>query len=119
MGGVSKETEADGAEGSPLLAKRPITGAAFCQQVLRNDRTELVLFITPRVVENDVDLKNITDDLRRRMERLEDVFPGAPYPVGAEPRFTPIIPKTPGTASRPLTGPGPGASPAAPVQPAR
>jgi general secretion pathway protein D len=118
MGGLIKETKADGSEGIPLLAKLPIIGAAFGQQVLRNDRTELVLFITPRVVENDVDLKNITDDLRRRMERLEDVFPGAPYPVGAEPRFTPIIPKTPGTASRPLTGPGPGASPAAPMQPA-
>ena len=111
MGGLIKETKADGSEGIPLLAKIPIIGAAFGQQVLRNDRTELVLFITPRVVENDADLKGITDDLRRRMERLEEYFPGAAYPVGAEPRFTPILPKTPGSAARPVTGPGPGTPP--------
>jgi general secretion pathway protein D len=118
MGGLIKETKADGSEGIPLLAKIPIIGAAFGQQVLRNDRTELVLFITPRVVENDADLKSITDDLRRRMERLEEYFPGAAYPVGAEPRFTPLLPKTPGSAARPVTGPGPGTPPVPAAQPA-
>ncbi len=40
------------------------------------------MFITPRVVENEKDLKGVVDDLRRRMERLEDVFPGASKPWG-------------------------------------
>jgi general secretion pathway protein D len=117
MGGLIKETKADGSQGIPLLAKIPIIGAAFGQQVLRNDRTELVLFITPRVVENDADLKSITDDLRRRMERLEDYFPGAKYPVGAEPRFTPPVEKTPGSFARPATGPAAAAPAPAPAVP--
>ncbi len=32
------------------------------------------MFITPRVVESELDLKNVVEDLRRRMERLDDTF---------------------------------------------
>jgi len=34
-----------------------------------------VMFITPRVVENESDVRRIIDDLRRRMETLDGVFP--------------------------------------------
>ena len=33
------------------------------------------MFITPRVVENETDVRRIIDDLRRRMETLDGVFP--------------------------------------------
>ena len=33
------------------------------------------MFITPRVVENETDVRRIIDDLRRRMERLDQMFP--------------------------------------------
>jgi hypothetical protein len=36
------------------------------------------MFITPRVVENEIDIRNVIDDLRRRMTRLEDDFPRKP-----------------------------------------
>ena len=59
----------------PLISRIPVLGGLFGQQKLQNDRTELVLFITPRVVENELDVSRIIDDLRRKMERLDDVFP--------------------------------------------
>ena len=32
------------------------------------------MFITPRVVESELDLRTVVDDLRRRMEKLDDTF---------------------------------------------
>jgi hypothetical protein len=32
------------------------------------------MFITPRAVETETDLKGIVDDLRRRMENIDDAF---------------------------------------------
>ena len=32
------------------------------------------MFITPRVVESELDLRAVVDDLRRRMEKLDDTF---------------------------------------------
>ena len=52
-----------------------IMGGLFGNQDLKNNRTELVLFITPRVVETEFDTRRFIDDLRRKMERLDDVFP--------------------------------------------
>ena len=83
MGGLIGETKQNSSEGLPLLSRIPIIGGLFGSQILKNNRTELVMFITPRVVETEKDLKGIVDDLRRRMEKLEDVFPpaqaGAPF----------------------------------------
>jgi general secretion pathway protein D len=75
MGGLITETKQNTSAGLPLIARIPVLGGLFGNQNLKNNRTELVLFITPRVVENEVDTKRLIDDLRRKMERLDDVFP--------------------------------------------
>jgi general secretion pathway protein D len=75
MGGLITENKTNSSAGLPLLSRIPVLGGLFGNQTLDNDRTELILFITPRVVENDTDYQNIIDDLRHRMERLDEVFP--------------------------------------------
>jgi general secretion pathway protein D len=75
MGGLITETKQNTSAGLPLIARIPVLGGLFGDQNLKNNRTELVLFITPRVVENEIDTKRFIDDLRRKMERLDDVFP--------------------------------------------
>jgi general secretion pathway protein D len=75
MGGLITETKQNSSAGLPLLARIPVLGGLFGKQDLVNNRTELVLFITPRVVESELDSRRFIDDLRRKMERLDDVFP--------------------------------------------
>jgi general secretion pathway protein D len=75
MGGLITETKQNSSAGLPLLARIPVLGGLFGKQDLVNNRTELVLFITPRVVESELDSRRVIDDLRRKMERLDDVFP--------------------------------------------
>ena len=75
MGGLILEDKENSSAGLPLLARIPILGGLFGNQELKNNRTELVLFITPRVVENESDYRRVIDDLRRRMEQIDDLFP--------------------------------------------
>jgi general secretion pathway protein D len=74
MGGLIGELKSNSSEGLPLLSRIPIIGGLFGTQELKNRRNELVMFITPRVVETEIDLKNVINDLRRRMENIDDTF---------------------------------------------
>jgi general secretion pathway protein D len=75
MGGLITENNGNSSAGLPLIARIPVLGGLFGNQTLDNNRTELIFFITPRVVENEVDARRLIEDLRRKMERLDDVFP--------------------------------------------
>jgi general secretion pathway protein D len=77
MGGLIIEDKENSSAGLPLLARIPILGGLFGNQALTNNRTELVLFITPRVVENESDYRRVIDDLRRKMEQIDDLFPAS------------------------------------------
>jgi general secretion pathway protein D len=78
MGGLIQETKGNTNSGLPLLNRIPILGGLFGSEVLTNNRSELVLFITPRVVNDSVDFSRVIEDLRRKMERLDSVFPPKP-----------------------------------------
>jgi general secretion pathway protein D len=85
MGGLITEDKENSSNGLPLISRIPGLGGLFGSQKLNNNRTELVLFIAPKIVENGADFRRVMDDLRRRMEQLDDVFPKdktAPKPVG-------------------------------------
>ena len=86
MGGLIQEQKGNATSGLPLLGRIPVLGGLFGNQTLTNNRTELVLFITPRVVNNDpADVARTIDDLRRKMERLDSVFPTKPNKVSGNP----------------------------------
>ena len=85
MGGLIQETKGNANKGLPLPDRIPILGGLFGSETLKNNRTELVLFITPRVVNDTVDYSRVIEDLRRKMERLDDVFPAKPNKVSGNP----------------------------------
>ena len=74
MGGLIGENKQNTSKGLPLLSRIPVIGGLFGDQTLTNNRTELVMFVTPRVVESELDLKAVVEDLRRRMEKIDDTF---------------------------------------------
>jgi len=87
MGGLITENKQNTSNGLPLISRVPVLGGLFGNQDLKNNRTELVLFITPQVLESEYDYQRVIEDLRRKMEQIEDVFP-RPKPV-PEPPATP------------------------------
>ena len=75
MGGLITENKQNTSNGLPLISRVPVLGGLFGNQDLKNNRTELVLFITPQVLESETDYQRVIEDLRRKMEQIEDVFP--------------------------------------------
>jgi len=85
MGGLINEARKNSSQGLPLLSRIPVLGGLFGDQTLTNNRTELVVFITPRMIETELDLKNAIDDLRKKMQKLDeslDVFNSTLTPSG-------------------------------------
>jgi general secretion pathway protein D len=77
MGGLVKETGTIGSSGLPLLSRIPVLGAAFGTQDIANSRTELLLIITPRVIADDTQMREVTEELRKKMHNFdENMVPG-------------------------------------------
>jgi general secretion pathway protein D len=78
MGGLIQENKGNTNNGLPLLNRVPILGGLFGNQTLTNNRSELVLFITPRAVTDSGEISRVIEELRRKMETLDRVFPATP-----------------------------------------
>jgi general secretion pathway protein D len=103
MGGLISDTRQNTSQGLPLLSRIPVLGGLFGSQDLNNTRTELILFITPRVVENELDIRGAIEDLRKKMENLDALIPIIRPIIG------PVFPNTPiNPGLAPLTTPGSG-----------
>lgn len=89
MGGLILDTDQKDSSGLPLISRIPVLGGLFGEQTLGKNRTELVLFVTPRVLETEFDTRSVVDELRRRMERLDASYPAA------RPGGPPAVPPSP------------------------
>ncbi len=58
--------------GIPLLSKIPLLGNLFKFTSMTNDRTELVILLTPRVISNNADALSATDDLEYKLSGLKN-----------------------------------------------
>ncbi|WP_246475264.1 type II secretion system secretin GspD [Diaphorobacter ruginosibacter] len=72
LGGLIKDTETKTKNGVPILSSIPVVGALFGTQSTTNNRTELLVVISPRVVRTDIDIREVSDELRDRMRGLRD-----------------------------------------------
>jgi general secretion pathway protein D len=70
LGGLIRETYADTETGVPLLKDIPALGYAFKSRDVTKRRTELVIFLTPRIIRTDDDARNAINYIRREMTRL-------------------------------------------------
>ncbi|WP_342238330.1 type II secretion system secretin GspD [Inquilinus sp. OTU3971] len=80
LGGLIQENQQNGRGGVPVLQDIPLLGNLFSSTSSSRDRTELVVFITPRVIRNAADAQAIAEELRSRMEALR------PRTAGGRPR---------------------------------
>jgi general secretion pathway protein D len=80
LGGLIQENQQNGRGGVPVLQDIPLLGNLFSSTTNSRDRTELVVFITPRVIRNAADAQAIAEELRSRMQALR------PRTAGGQPR---------------------------------
>lgn len=75
LGGLIQEAITTGSSGVPLISKIPVLGALFGTQTFHRDRTELVLIVTPKIVSDNSQARQVTEELRSMMPMLEGMLP--------------------------------------------
>jgi general secretion pathway protein D len=73
LGGLIQDNRERAQSGIPLLSRIPVVGALFRSRSNTITRTELLVLITPSVVENPARARAVTDELRRRLRSLEEL----------------------------------------------
>lgn len=67
LGGLIRDNSSNSQSGLPGLSKIPALGALFGATEKSIDRTELLVVLTPRVLENARQLTDISDEIRARL----------------------------------------------------
>ncbi len=77
LGGLIRDNTTSGKTGLPFLQDIPIFGNLFGTNVKNNNRTELLVVITPRVVRSEQDVRQVSQELKDRMKTLYPPLPPA------------------------------------------
>jgi general secretion pathway protein D len=70
IGGIINESRGTSSAGIPVLHRLPIVGAAFGSRSYNSERTELVIFMTPRVIMDMSQLNEASDQLRNSLKKI-------------------------------------------------
>ena len=74
IGGIMTESDTFSTSGIPGLHKLPVVGNVFGNRSKSKERTELVLFMTPRVIYDIPEIIEASDEIRGRFKRLNKIL---------------------------------------------
>jgi general secretion pathway protein D len=81
LGGLIRQSSTHGDSGVPVLKDIPLFGKLFSSTNETSDRTELLIFLRPRIVRNAAAGREMTDQLRKGLSGLDAMMslPRAPH----------------------------------------
>ncbi|MBE1159400.1 type II secretion system secretin GspD [Dyella acidiphila] len=91
LGGLIQQINSDAGQGVPFLSDIPVLGKLFGSTGKSKNRTELLVLITPRVITNSEEAKQITDDYQNGFESLAPLR-ARPEPTATTPTATTTTP---------------------------
>jgi len=71
IGGIINESDTWSSNGIPFLHRIPVIGAAFGNRSVSKERTELVIFMTPRVIYDTNEITEASQELKSSLKRLQ------------------------------------------------
>jgi general secretion pathway protein D len=74
IGGIIQETDLFSSGGVPVLHRIPLVGALFGSKSVSKARTELIVFLTPRVIYDTNQIVDASAELRDRLKRLQKIY---------------------------------------------
>lgn len=77
LGGLIKDDKNEGSAGLPLLSEIPVFGALFGAKTQGDTRRELIITITPRVVNDNQQAREVTAEFRKKMSGMRKINPEA------------------------------------------
>jgi len=70
LGGLISEQDSQGRSGVPFLNRVPLIGPLFGSRSKSGSRSETLVMITPTVIENSVDLEEISEQMEKEFSRV-------------------------------------------------
>ncbi|WP_460830394.1 type II secretion system secretin GspD [Lysobacter humi (ex Lee et al. 2017)] len=75
LAGLISDGVTRGSSGFPGLSRIPVLGGLFGRQTSRTDRSEVVVLLTPTVVRNPLEVRQLTDEYGQRFRALTPMRP--------------------------------------------
>jgi general secretion pathway protein D len=74
IGGIITEKRTESSGGVPVLHRIPILGAAFGAKSSNSSRTELIIFLTPRVIYDTNQIIDASDELKTNLKLVQKLM---------------------------------------------
>ena len=74
IGGIITENYTESVAGIPFLDRLPYVGFAFGQKNTTRQRTELIVFLTPRVIYDTTQMTDATEELKQKVRGLKKMM---------------------------------------------
>jgi len=74
IAGFIQESKTEDSTGVPLLHRIPLLGAAFGSKSNSKSRTELIVFLTPRVIYDTNQIQDATDEIRTNLKCIQKMM---------------------------------------------
>jgi len=74
IGGIIRESETSSSAGIPWLHRIPVLGMAFGAKSTTKEKTELVIFLTPRVIYDTNSITEATEEIKGKLKRLTKII---------------------------------------------
>ncbi|MFB8921376.1 type II secretion system secretin GspD [Xanthomonas arboricola pv. juglandis] len=75
LAGLIDDSTTDGSDGVPFLSKLPVVGALFGTKTKDSRRREVIVLITPSIVRNPQEARNLTDEYGQKFKAMEPLKP--------------------------------------------
>lgn len=70
IGGIIQESNTQSSQGVPVLHRIPLVGGLFGNRSTTKERTELIVFMTPRVIYDTTEIVEASEELKMRLRGL-------------------------------------------------
>jgi general secretion pathway protein D len=97
LGGLIQDNQTTGENGLPLISKVPFLRTLFGNTANHKDRTELIVLITPRVISNTDEARQVTQEYTRQFQSLAPMHNDMPHTA-----TPPLPPPPPPAATEPV-----------------
>lgn len=73
LAGLTTDSGTDSSKGIPGLSRIPVLGALFGTKGRKNERSEVIVLLTPTIVRNGQESRDLTDEYSRRFRAMEPI----------------------------------------------
>ena len=75
LAGLINDSTGQGSAGVPGLSRLPVVGALFGSKTQEKSRSEVIILLTPTIVRNVQESRNLTDEYSKRFEAMKPMRP--------------------------------------------